>query len=98
MSAKTRRIGKRRAALSEGQNARLRGIGVIRSSLKSLEDAPMQGSEGAPDAWLEVKAFAREALDGLHAGDQVIVVTWLHKSDRKVLKVHPRSDPNRPLT
>ena len=76
----------------------LRPIGMIRSSLKKLENAPMQGIEGAPDAWLEVNAFAREALDGLRVGDQVIVITWLHQSDRDVLKVHPRSDPSRPLT
>src|SRR5437762_4829697 len=71
---------------------------VIRSSLKKLENAPMQGIEDAPDAWLEVNAFAREALDGLRVGDQVIVITWLHQSDRDVLTVHPRSDPSRPLT
>ena len=76
----------------------LRSIGVIRSSLKKLENAPMQGIEDAPDAWIEVNAFAREALDGLRVGDQVIVITWLHQSDRDVLKVHPRSDPSRPLT
>ena len=58
----------------------------------------MQGTEGAPDAWLEVHAFARDALHGLHPGDQIIVITWLHQSDRKVLKVHPRSDSSRPIT
>lgn len=58
----------------------------------------MQGSEGAPDAWLEVEPFARAAMDRLHVGDEIIVITWLHESDRNVLKVHPRSDPNRPLT
>jgi tRNA-Thr(GGU) m(6)t(6)A37 methyltransferase TsaA len=76
----------------------LRPIGVIRSSLKDREEAPMQGSEGAPDAWLEVNAFAREAFEGLRAGDQIMVITWLHESDRNVLKVHPRSGPSRPLT
>src|SRR5215813_6348736 len=78
--------------------ALLRPIGVIRSRLKNLENTPMQGTEGAPDAWLEVHAFAREALNGLRLGDQIIVIAWLHQSDRKVLKVHPRSDPSRPLT
>src|SRR5215470_20331875 len=48
MSTKTRRIGRRKTALPAGQNALLRPVGVIRSSLKGLEDAPMQGSEGAP--------------------------------------------------
>ena len=78
--------------------AKLRPIGVIRSSLKDRRNAPMQGSEGAPDAWIEVNAFARECLDGLRPGDNVIVLTWLHRADRTVLKVHPRSDPRRPLT
>jgi tRNA-Thr(GGU) m(6)t(6)A37 methyltransferase TsaA len=37
-------------------------------------------------------------LDGLRAGDDVIVITWLHRARRDVLKVHPRSDRGRPLT
>jgi hypothetical protein len=32
----------------------LHPIGFIRSSLKDRADAPRQGSEGAPDAWIEV--------------------------------------------
>jgi tRNA-Thr(GGU) m(6)t(6)A37 methyltransferase TsaA len=79
-------------------SAQLRPIGVIRSILKTRRDAPKQGSEGAPDAWLEVKPFAAPALDGLATGDDIIVLTWFHRSRRNVLKVHPRSDPRRPLT
>lgn len=78
--------------------AHLRLVGVIKSSLKHHARAPMQGSEGAPDAWLEVDSSVQEALEGLHVGEQIIVITWLHQSDRSVLKVHPRSDPARPLT
>jgi len=37
-------------------------------------------------------------MDGLMVGDDIIVVTWLHRARRDVLKVHPRSDPRRPLT
>lgn len=51
-------------------NAYLRKIGVIRSTIKSRAEAPMQGSEGAPDAWLEVKTVFAEALDGLEAGQE----------------------------
>lgn len=83
---------------SSARNARLRLVGLIRADLKDLESAPMQGSEGGPDAWLEIEPFAKDALDGLRVGDQIIVITWLHQSDRSVLKVYPRSDPNRPLT
>jgi tRNA-Thr(GGU) m(6)t(6)A37 methyltransferase TsaA len=82
----------------DGRRARLRPIGVIRSILKTRGEAPKQGSEGAPDAWLEVDPFAVQGLDGLVAGDAIIVVTWLHRARRDVLKVHPRSDRRRPLT
>lgn len=78
--------------------ARLRRIGVIRSVLVDRSAAPRQGSEGAPDAWLDVEPWAAEALDRIQAGDELIVITWLHQADRRVLKVHPRSDPRNPLT
>ena len=84
--------------VKRGALARLRAIGTIRSIVKARAGAPKQGSEGAPDAWLEVSAFAAPALDGLKAGDDIIVVTWLHKARRETLKVHPRSDRSRPLT
>lgn len=81
-----------------GNRAELRPIGVIRSALKERSKAPKQGSEGAPDAWLEVHPFAAPGVDGLAVGDEIIVMTWLHRSRRDVLKVHPRSDPRLPLT
>ena len=76
----------------------LRPIGVIRSTLVDRSDAPMQGSDGAPDAWIEIEGWAAEALHGLAVGDRILVVTWLHQADRDVLKVHPRDDPGTPLT
>ena len=76
----------------------LRPIGVIRSSLTSRHDAPKQGDEGAPDAWLEVYPWATEGLLRMAAGDEIIVITWLHQGKRDVLQVHPRSNPNNPLT
>ena len=81
-----------------GRRAQLRPIGVLRSSLKRRGEAPKQGPEGAPDAWLEVSPFAAEGLDGLAVGDDIIVVTWLHRARRDRLKVYPRSDRSRPLT
>ena len=83
---------------AETTDLRLRPIGRIRSALVALADAPKQGVEGAPDAWLEIDAWAAAGLDGLAAGDQLLVITWLHRADRAVLEVHPRSDPRNPLT
>jgi tRNA-Thr(GGU) m(6)t(6)A37 methyltransferase TsaA len=76
----------------------LRPIGVIRSELRTREEAPKQGEEDAPDAWLELDAFAADGLEGLEVGDEVLVITWFHQADRAVLRVHPRSNPRNPLT
>lgn len=76
----------------------LRPVGVIESTIKTRSEAPKQGSEGAPDAWLVVNSLAMECIEGLQVGDDIIVVTWLHRARREVMKVHPRSDPRRPLT
>ena len=81
-----------------GSAARFRPVGVIRSTLKSRSEAPKQATEGAPDAWLEVKPFAAEALEGIKTGQDLVILTWFHRARRDVLKVHPRSDPQRRLT
>ena len=82
----------------EGIDARLQPVGEIRSTLKQRSEAPRQGSEGAPDAWLEVYPSFAQALDGVEPGDEVLVLTWLHEAHRDVLKVRPRSDPRNRLT
>jgi tRNA-Thr(GGU) m(6)t(6)A37 methyltransferase TsaA len=76
---------------------RLRPIGVIHSGLTALRDAPRQGAEGAPDAWLEVHAWASKGLRGLAAGDKILVITWLHRGRRNVRRVRPRGDRRRRL-
>ena len=75
----------------------LSAIGFLHSPLKELKEAPMQGREGAPDAWLEVNASIAEGLEGIEVGDELIVITWLHKAQRDILKVHPRGDETVPL-
>lgn len=73
-------------------------IGVVRSTITRREDAPRQGREGAPDAWLEVNESVAEGLGGIEVGQDIIVITWLHQSRRDVLTVHPRDDETIPLT
>jgi tRNA-Thr(GGU) m(6)t(6)A37 methyltransferase TsaA len=85
---------KKRAPLPS-ERARLHPIGVIRSALKTRDEAPKQGVERAPDAWLEVKPSLARALEGIGVGSEIIVVTWLHRARRNVLMVHPRSDKRR---
>jgi tRNA-Thr(GGU) m(6)t(6)A37 methyltransferase TsaA len=72
-------------------------IGRVESTLTEPADAPKQGGEGAPDAWLVLKPHMVEALDGTEPGDRVIVLTWPDRADRETLRVHPRDDPANPL-
>ncbi len=72
-------------------------VGVIRSSLTDLADAPRQGDEGGSEAWLEFTPQVADALVGINVGDHLIILTWLHRADRGTLQVHPRGDLNRPL-
>ena len=74
----------------------LRAIATVESPLADLATAPRQGDEGAPDAWIVFEPEVADALDGLRAGDEVIVLTWLDRARRDVLRVHPRGDATRP--
>jgi tRNA-Thr(GGU) m(6)t(6)A37 methyltransferase TsaA len=83
--------------MNDDTSFELRPVATIRSPLTDLAAAPKQAHEGAPEAWLEFDDAVRDALDGLRVGDAVIVLTWLHRSDRAVLRVHPRSDVSKPI-
>jgi tRNA-Thr(GGU) m(6)t(6)A37 methyltransferase TsaA len=76
----------------------LQPVGFIRSTVKGRADAPRQGSEGAPDAWLEIEPQFADALLGMEVGHELIVITWFHQASRDVLQNHPRGDQSRPLT
>jgi tRNA-Thr(GGU) m(6)t(6)A37 methyltransferase TsaA len=71
-------------------------IGVVESPLTDLAAAPKQGDEGAPDAWLALDERVAAGLEGIASGDELIVLTWLHRAQRDVLSVHPRGDLSRP--
>ena len=71
-------------------------IGRVESSLTDQESAPRQADEGAPEAWLAFDDAVRDGLRDLRPGDEAIVITWLDRARRDVLRVHPRSDPSRP--
>jgi tRNA-Thr(GGU) m(6)t(6)A37 methyltransferase TsaA len=72
-------------------------IGWVRSPLQRPSDAPKQGYEGAPNARVQIEPAFLPGLDGIGAGQQILVLTWLHEAQRDVLAVHPRDDPTRPL-
>jgi tRNA-Thr(GGU) m(6)t(6)A37 methyltransferase TsaA len=72
-------------------------VGRVESPLTERGQAPRQGDEGAPPAWLVFQPAAADAIRDLQAGQEIIVLTWLDRADRDVLVTRPRDDPQRPM-
>jgi tRNA-Thr(GGU) m(6)t(6)A37 methyltransferase TsaA len=73
----------------------INAIGKVSSSLKTLDAAPRQADEGAPEAWLVFEPAAVEGLRSIRPGDELVLITWLDRARRDVLSVHPRGDVSR---
>jgi tRNA-Thr(GGU) m(6)t(6)A37 methyltransferase TsaA len=84
--------------MHEAMDYSMKPVGFVRSTLKRRREAPRQGSEGAPESWLEMAPSVAKGLQGIVVGQDIFLITWLHQARRNVLKVHPRSDKNLPLT
>lgn len=74
----------------------LRQIGRVESPLTARAAAPRQPDEGAPEACLVFDTDVRDALQDVAAGEEYVLLTWLHAADRSTLAVHPRGDFDRP--
>jgi tRNA-Thr(GGU) m(6)t(6)A37 methyltransferase TsaA len=48
--------------------------------------------------WLDLEPAFSPGLLGIATGAEVMVITWLHQASRDVLQVHPRRNPENPLT
>jgi tRNA-Thr(GGU) m(6)t(6)A37 methyltransferase TsaA len=74
----------------------VRPIGWVESALASPQDAPNQGEQGAPDAWLVINPEVREGIRDLQVGSDILVLTWLHLARRDELATQPGDDPTGP--
>ena len=72
----------------------LRPVGRVESTLADRADAPLQGTEGAPEAWLVFDRALSTCITDLRPGAEILVLTWLHRARRDVLRVHPRGNPD----
>ncbi|HSN28421.1 MAG TPA: tRNA (N6-threonylcarbamoyladenosine(37)-N6)-methyltransferase TrmO [Kofleriaceae bacterium] len=75
----------------------VQAIGIVESPLRERGEGPRQGDEGAPETTIAIGDVYVPALDGIDAGDEVLVLTWLDRARRDVLAVHPRGEATRPL-
>ncbi|MBO3083109.1 tRNA (N6-threonylcarbamoyladenosine(37)-N6)-methyltransferase TrmO [Cellulomonas fengjieae] len=78
--------------------ADLHPVGWVRSPVADRADAVRQGDEGAPDVVIDLVPAVAAAAADLRAGDELLLLTWLHLADRTTLAVHPRGDVTRPST
>ena len=67
---------------AEKPSPELRPIGRVESPISRPEDAPKQGTEGAPEAWVVLEDQVEMAARDLRAGDEVYLLTWLHRGRR----------------
>jgi tRNA-Thr(GGU) m(6)t(6)A37 methyltransferase TsaA len=70
-------------------------IGRVESTLTDLASAPRQADEGAPAADVVIDPAYIDAIGGLGPGDEMVLLTWLDRGDRAVLRTHPRGDLDR---
>jgi len=75
----------------------LKLIGVLHGDIKSRADAPKNFDESERVGTLEIFPEYQEGLEGIVAGQTIVVLFWLHKSTRDVLKVYPRGDKTKGL-
>lgn len=71
-------------------------IGVVHSTLKSVENCPLQESENAPVAEIEIFPEFIEGIKDLDVAEEILLLTWLHKADRTVIKCVSRRNYNSP--
>jgi tRNA-Thr(GGU) m(6)t(6)A37 methyltransferase TsaA len=80
---------------TRSRSIEVKPIGRVESSLTDLDSAPRQADEGAPEAWLIFEPEVLEGLRTIRPGDEAILITWLDRARRDVLRVHPRGDTSR---
>ncbi len=77
-----------------GDDAALRFIGRIRSSWTARPGCPKNlwdaRARGGGNGSVEIDSRYRPALDGLAAGDWIILLSWLHRARRDLALQRPR--------
>jgi tRNA-Thr(GGU) m(6)t(6)A37 methyltransferase TsaA len=71
-------------------------IGWVESTLTDPAEAPNQGDEGAPSAWLVIEPHLAEGIRDLRAGEDIIVISWLDRARRDELSTIPGDNPGSP--
>ena len=74
----------------------LKFVGIVHSLLTTLADCPLQENENAPEATIEVFEEFTEGIKDIKIGSRIMLLTWLHKADRSVIKCVSRNNYDSP--
>jgi len=67
----------------------LKPIGIIHSPFKEKKDSPHQGRYSSQKSEIEIFKEYAEAMDGIDQYKNLIILYWLDKAERNLLKVVP---------
>jgi len=90
------RTAEEEAPRAGGSDFRVAPIGRVRSEWLEPGQAPAQGAERETSSVIEIFEEFQDAAEGLELEETLIVLTWLHRSDRNIHRVHPRGDRRNP--
>jgi len=71
-------------------------IGIVQSTLKKIEDCPLQENEKAPAASIAIFPEFIDGIKDIHAGSEIMLLTRLHLADRKVIRCVRRNNYHSP--
>lgn len=84
--------------MSEKTTYQANPLGIIHSPFKGIEDTPKCGKGNADECVVEIFPEFSDCMKCLEDEKYIHLITWLDKAQRDVQKVHPRRDPNNPIT
>lgn len=70
-------------------------VAYVKSIFNDRKECPKQGIEGGVEADVIIEPEYTTAMNGLKEGSKIVLLSWLHKSERKYLEVYPRGDKTR---
>lgn len=84
-------------AEKKSENFVLTPVGVLHGDLKTREETPKNYDESDHVGMIEILPQYRQAMEGIEPGQIIVVLFWLHRAKRDILRVHPRGDAGRPM-
>lgn len=82
---------------TQTSQAQLNFIGILHGDIQDRRDAPKNFDESDHVGTLEIYPQYKAGLEGVSPGQTIVVLFWLHLSNRETLQVYPRGDKSRGL-